>query len=67
MEFPHAIATKAAYHSMDITVDKSDALIRASGIQVPLDDPAILNDPTTVHSDPSHAPQLGNHKILPHN
>jgi hypothetical protein len=67
VEFPHAIATKAAYHAMDITIDKSDALIRASGIQVPLDDPAILNDPTTVRSDPSHTPQLGNHKILPHN
>jgi len=38
--------------------------IRPSGISVPIRDPALLADPTTVPSDPSHAPEQGQRRIL---
>ena len=67
VEFPHPADTVGGYHSMEITIERADAFIRPSGIAVPVDDPAILNDPTTVRSDPSHAPALGKRKVLaPH-
>ena len=62
VEFPRAVTTTAAYHRMDITIDKTDAFVRPSGILVPIDDPAILNDPMTLHPDPSHAPKFGRPK-----
>jgi hypothetical protein len=62
VEFPHPIDTNGGEHDMNITVDKMDAFIRPAGIGIPLDDPAILKDPTTVPSDPSRAPQLGKRK-----
>jgi hypothetical protein len=67
VEFPHALAMTTAYHSMDITVEKSDAMIRVTGIRVPVDDPAILKDPTTVLTDPTKTPVLGKRKVLPPN
>jgi hypothetical protein len=67
VEFPRPRATTAGYHGMDISIDKIDAFIRASGAQVPVDDPTILNDPATVPSDPSHAPRLGKHRPPPPN
>jgi hypothetical protein len=38
--------------------------IRPSGISVPMPDPAVLADPTTVPSDPSHAPEQGQRRIM---
>jgi hypothetical protein len=64
VEFPRPMSTVGGYHNMDITVQKTDLFIRPSGIAVPVDDPAILNDPTTVKSDPANAPQLGNRKVV---
>jgi hypothetical protein len=67
VEFPHPVDTAGGEHGMDITMGKSDAFIRPAGISVPVDDPAVLNDPTTVPSDPSHVPQMGKRKALaPH-
>jgi len=67
VEFPHPVDAAGGYHSMEITIERADAFIRPSGIAIPVDDPAILNDPTTVRSDPSHAPALGKRKVLaPH-
>jgi hypothetical protein len=65
VEFPHAVSTVAGDHDMNITIENTRAFIRPSGAGVPLDDPAVLNDPTTVKSDPANAPQMGKQKILP--
>ena len=67
VEFPHPVTTVGGHFNMDITISKSRAFIRAAGAEFPTDDPAILNDPTTVPPDLSRTPQLGNRKILtPH-
>jgi hypothetical protein len=63
VEFPHATDTKGGYHDMQITIDKIDATIYAAGATIPVDDPAALNDPTRIHSDPANAPQLGKRKV----
>lgn len=64
VEFPHPVDTKGGYHDMAITIDKSDALVFSTGIGVPVDDPAILKDPTTVPMDPASAPQMGKRRSL---
>ena len=67
VEFPRPVSTVGGHHSMEITISRSEAFIRPVGAEVPTDDPAILNDPTTVPPDLSRTPQLGNRKILtPH-
>ena len=43
---------------------KAEAFIRPVGAEVPTDDAAILNDPTTVPVDLSRTPELGNRKTL---
>ena len=64
VEFPHPVDTKGGYHDMKITIANSNARILPAGIAVPKDDPAILNDPTTVPLDPADAPQLGKRKVI---
>lgn len=64
VEFPHPVDTKGGYHDMNVTIAKSNATILPAGIAVPKDNPAILNDPTTVPLDPSSAPQLGKKKVI---
>jgi hypothetical protein len=64
VEFPHPLDTAGGEHGLDITIEKTDAFIRPAGISIPLDDPAILNDPNTVPQNPGDAPQLGKRKVL---
>jgi hypothetical protein len=64
VEFPHPVDTKGGYHDMYITIEKSDAYVLPTGIGVPADNPAVLQDPRTVPLDPSGAPQLGKRKVL---
>jgi len=65
VEFPPPVSTVAGHYSLDITVsERPKAFIRPTGMELPTDDPAILNDPTTVPSDSSRKPELGNRKIL---
>ena len=52
VEFPHPVDTKGGYHDMNITIDKSDVHVLPTGIGIPVDDAAILHDPTTVPTDP---------------
>ena len=67
VEFPHPVSTTPSRLLMDITIAKSLAFIRPAGAAVALDDPKILNDPMTVLPDASHAPQVGNRKVMtPH-
>ena len=65
VEFPPPVSTVPGRYSLDITVsERPKAFIRPTGMEYPTDDPAILNDPTTVPSDSSRTPELGNRKIL---
>jgi VWFA-related protein len=64
VEFPRPMSTVGGVHNLEISIYKSRAIIRPTGAGVPTMDPAILKDPTTVPSDPSLAPQLGNRRIL---
>jgi hypothetical protein len=64
VEFPHPVDTVGGEHNMDITMGQSDAFVRPAGAAVPVDNPAVMNDPTTIPSDPSRVPQLGKRKIL---
>ena len=67
VEFPRPVTTVGAHHSLDVTISGRHAFIRAAGAEVPVYDPAILNDPKTIPPDLSRTPQLGNRKILtPH-
>lgn len=59
VEFPRPFSTAPGKHQMVVTVDRSDVLALPTGIDVPVDDPVVLNDPTTVPRDPASAPQLG--------
>jgi len=64
VEFPRPASTTGGYHGMDITIEKTSAFIRPTGIGVPVVDPAVLKDPMTIPSDPTKAPQLGKRKVL---
>jgi hypothetical protein len=67
VEFPRPRSNVPGYHGMEISVDRTIAFIRTSGAQIPLDDPTIVNDPSTIQSDPTHAPTLGSHRPPPPN
>jgi hypothetical protein len=64
VEFPRTDSAASGAHSFDVTVANSNDVIRSTGLSVPIADPRILADPTTVPSDPSHAPQTGNRRVL---
>ena len=64
VEFPRPFDSKGGAHSLVVSIDKSHDFIRPSGISVPIADPAVLADPTTVRADPSHAPEYGTRKVL---
>jgi hypothetical protein len=67
VEFPRPSTKIGGYHNLEITISRSRTFILPTGTAVPIDDPAILNDPTTVPPDLSRTPQLGDRKILtPH-
>jgi len=65
LEFPRATNSTKGEHDMRIKVERGESLfIRPSGISIPLSDPALMKDPTTVPSDPSLAPEEGKRRIL---
>lgn len=64
VEFPRASNSTVGYHNLLITIEKSNAFIRPSGVSLPVADPAVLADPTTVPSDPSLAPVQGPRRVL---
>jgi hypothetical protein len=60
VEFPRPSNSTKGEHDMRIRIAKGgNDFIRPSGISVPMPDPALLADPTTIPSDPSHAPEQG--------
>jgi hypothetical protein len=65
LEFPRASNSTGGAHEMRVKVAKGESFfIRPSGISVPIPDPALLKDPTTVQAGPSQAPEQGNRRIL---
>ena len=64
VEFPRTDSAPSGVHSFDVTIANTDAVVRSTGLSVPIADPRILADPTTIPSDPSHAPQTGSRRVL---
>jgi hypothetical protein len=65
VEFPRPANATAGQEEMAVKIEKSgDDFVRAAGKAVPLPNAAVLADPTTVPSDPSLTPEVGNRKIL---
>ena len=58
VEFPRSHNGTAGFHGMEVRVSKAaDYFIRPTGISVPIADPALARDPTTVPTDPAHEPE----------
>jgi hypothetical protein len=55
LEFPRPDNATAGRHSINVTLDKSSAVVRVAGVSVALPDPAVLVDPNTVPSAPTSA------------
>jgi hypothetical protein len=65
IEFPRPRNSTKGKHQFVVTIDRSKAFIRATGISVPLPDARELADPTTVKpSNGNLAPEEGSRHIL---
>ena len=65
VEFPRPRNSTRGQHQFVVTIDKSQAFIRSTGISVPLPDSKVLADPTTVlPSEKNPAPEEGTRPIL---
>jgi hypothetical protein len=60
VEFPRPTNSTAGEHGLEVKIDKGVyIIIRPSGVSVPLPDPALKADPTTIQAGPSQAPEQG--------
>jgi hypothetical protein len=65
VEFPRPLNATSGKHTMRVKVDHGERyFVRSAGTSVPLPDPAVLTDPTTVSTGPKDAPEMGTRKIL---
>lgn len=64
VEFPRPSNGTGGIHSLDIKVDRANAVVRSTGITVPLKSQALKADPTTIPSDPSLTPEMGSRRVL---
>ncbi len=65
VEFPRPAKATAGEHVKEIRiVNGSNYFIRPAGVSVPIPDAAVLADPTTVPSDPTHTPEMGTRKVM---
>jgi hypothetical protein len=62
VEFPRPSNSTAGTHDMEVKVARANYFIRPSGISVPLADPALAADPTTIQTGPSQTPEQGTRK-----
>jgi hypothetical protein len=58
VEFPRPDAD-AGSHRLEISVDRLSAFIRPAGASVPVADPELAKDPSTIISGPENAPAVG--------
>jgi hypothetical protein len=54
----------AGLHDMEVSIQDRSALVRATGIGLPIPDKALRSRPDTIPSDTSQAPKLGDRRIL---
>ncbi len=64
IEFPRGDQDKPGRHNLNVTLIKTQAYVRPTGITVPLADPKLLANPLTIPGDPEKSPQLGTRTIL---
>jgi hypothetical protein len=64
VEFPRPSNSTAGRHDLLVTIEKSNAFIRPAGISVPVADPSLLTDPTTIRTGPSQSPVEGTRRVL---
>ncbi len=64
LDFKRPANGSEGLHQIDLSVTDKRAIVRISGVGVPLEDAKLLGDPSTVPTDRSQAPVLGNRKIL---
>ena len=64
VEFPRPANATSGKHVKEVRIANSKDFIRPAGISVPIPDAAVLNDPTTVPSDPSRTPVVGARKPM---
>ncbi len=67
VEFPRPSNSTAGSHAMEVRVAGGPAdFIRSAGVSMPIPDPKVLADPTTVSAGPSRTPEEGNrHPMKP--
>jgi hypothetical protein len=66
LEFPRPDSSASGLHSIVVTVPHRSLFISSAGVTIPLPDPSIRNDPTTVPSAPSPATLGTRRPLLPH-
>jgi len=67
LEFPRANNSEPGLHNIDVTIPNPAAFIAITGVIVPLPDPKVLADPTTVPTVTPSQATFGNHRPLtPH-
>jgi hypothetical protein len=64
VEFPRPTNSTAGEHDMEVKIDKGIYSIRPSGVSMPLPDPALMADPSTIQVGPSQAPEEGKRKVM---
>jgi hypothetical protein len=65
VEFPRPSNATSGEHGMQVKIAKGDLdFVRSAGISVPIPDPALLTDPTTVSVGPQQAPEIGNRHTM---
>jgi hypothetical protein len=64
VEFPRPANATPGVHVKEVRIANSNDFIRPAGVSVPLPDPSVLADPSTVPSDPSRTPVVGTRKPM---
>jgi len=65
LEFPRPSNSTRGEHGVEIRIADGDNYhVRATGVSALLPDDSVLNDPMTVPSDPSRAPEQGKRRVL---
>jgi hypothetical protein len=65
VEFPRPSNATSGEHGMQVKIAKGDLdFVRSAGISVPIPDPGLLADPTTVSVGPQQTPEMGNRHTM---
>ncbi len=64
LEFPRPVNGSSGLHDIEVRTKDRRAIVRPAGITFPIRDNKAAQDPTTVPSDNSHDPVVGDRKII---